>query len=67
MSRPRPAIQDFPSASAMSADGLTVVEVEAGTGVANNGYLKDLFQACLLPDVQYLVVAMRQVYQGVCT
>jgi len=49
---------------ALSSDGLTVVEVEAGTGVANNGYLKDLFQACLLPNVQYLVVAMRQVYQA---
>lgn len=49
---------------ALSSDGLTVLEVEAGTGVANNGYLKDLFQACLLPDVQYLVVAMRQVYSS---
>lgn len=49
---------------ALSSDGQTVVEVEAGTGVANNGYLKDLFQACLLPDVRYLVVAMRQVYQA---
>jgi len=47
---------------ALSSDGETVVEVEAGTGVANNGYLKDLFQACLLPDVRYLVIAMRQVY-----
>lgn len=49
---------------ALSSDGLTVVEVEAGTGVANNGYLKYLFQACLLPDVQYLVVAMSQVYHA---
>ena len=47
---------------ALNLSERTVIEVEAGTGVANNGYLKDLFQACLLPDVDYLVVAVRQVY-----
>lgn len=40
-----------------------VLEVEAGRGVVNNQFLKDLFQACLMHDVDYLGIAVRQVYQ----
>ena len=40
----------------------TVVEIEAGRAVANNAYLKDLFEACLMQDVQYLVIAVKSVY-----
>lgn len=39
-----------------------VLEVEAGRGVANNQFLKDLFQACLMHGVDYLGIAVRQVY-----
>jgi len=43
------------------ADGLnkeykTVIEVEAGRGYANNQFLKDLFQACVMHDIDYLYV-----------
>jgi hypothetical protein len=31
-----------------------VLEVEAGRGVANNQSLKDLFEACMMQDVDYL-------------
>jgi len=41
----------------------TVVEVEAGRAVTNNQFLKDLFQASMMKDVQFLVIAVRNVYQ----
>jgi hypothetical protein len=40
-----------------------VVEVEAGRGVVNNQFLKDLFQACMMHDVSYLAIAVRNVYR----
>lgn len=40
-----------------------VVEVEAGRGVVNNQFLKDLFQACMMHDVNYLAVALRNLYR----
>ena len=42
----------------------TVVEVEAGRGVTNYQLLKDLFQACVMQDVDYAVIAIRQDYRG---
>jgi hypothetical protein len=50
------------------ADGLnketkTVIEVEAGRGVTNYQFLKDLFQACLMHDVEYLIIAIRNTYK----
>jgi hypothetical protein len=46
-----------------AAEGF-VVEVEAGRGVVNNQFLKDLFQACMMHDVYYLAIAVRNVYKG---
>lgn len=50
------------------ADGLnekthTVIEVEAGRGVTNHQFLKDLFQACMMNNVYYLVIAIRNRYR----
>ena len=42
----------------------TVVEVEAGRGVTNYQFLKDLFQACVMQGVDYAVIAIRQDYRG---
>ena len=42
----------------------TVVEVEAGRGVTNYQFLKDLFQACVMQNVDFLVIAIRQDYRG---
>lgn len=39
-----------------------VVEVEAGRGVINNQFLKDLFQACMMHDVNVLSIAVRNRY-----
>ena len=40
-----------------------VLEVEAGRAVANNQFLKDLFQACMMHDVFFLAIAVRNVYR----
>jgi len=40
-----------------------VLEVEAGRGVVNNQFLKDLFQACMMHDVFYLGIAIHNVYR----
>jgi hypothetical protein len=42
----------------------TVIEVEAGRGVTNYQFLKDLFQACVMQNVDFLVIAIRQDYRG---
>ncbi len=40
-----------------------VLEVEAGRGVTNYQFLKDLFQACMMQDVNYLGIAIRNQYR----
>lgn len=39
-----------------------VVEIEAGRGYLNNQFLKDLFQACMMRDVDYCGIAVRNRY-----
>jgi len=41
-----------------------VVEVEAGRGVTNYQFLKDLFQACMMHGVYYLAIAVRNTYRA---
>lgn len=41
-----------------------VLEVEAGRAVDNNQFLKDLFQACMMQDVRYAAIAVRNTYRG---
>ena len=41
-----------------------VVEVEAGRGVTNYQFLKDLFQACVMQDVDFAVIAILHDYRG---
>lgn len=41
-----------------------VVEVEAGRAVVNNQFLKDLFQACMMDEVNYLGIAVRNCYEA---
>lgn len=42
----------------------TVIEVEAGRAVTNYQFLKDLFETCVMYDVEYLVIAVRKNYRG---
>lgn len=50
-------------ADALSADGKTVVEIEAGRALANNQFLKDIFEASMMFQVEYLVLAVRNKYR----
>ena len=43
-----------------------VLEVEAGRAVTNYQFLKDLFEACVMSDVNYLVIAVRNEYRRSC-
>ena len=52
------------NADALSKDGKIVIEVEAGRAVINNQFLKDIFQACMMFEVEYLVIAVRNDYRG---
>ncbi|MFZ9373606.1 MAG: hypothetical protein ACO258_04135 [Burkholderiaceae bacterium] len=51
-------------ADAFHAAGRFVVEVEAGRAVVNNQFLKDLFQACMMDEVDYLGIAVRNAYSA---
>lgn len=51
-------------ADALSLSGETVIEVEAGRAFTNNQFLKDVFQASMMVDVQYLVLAVRNQYRN---
>lgn len=50
-------------ADALSKDGKIVVEVEAGQATENHRFLKDIFEACMMFDVEYLVLAVRNKYR----
>ncbi|HSZ58740.1 MAG TPA: hypothetical protein VK797_23930 [Tepidisphaeraceae bacterium] len=51
-------------ADGVSGDGRIVLEVEAGRAVVNYQFLKDIFQACMMHGVEYLVLAVRNNYRG---
>lgn len=40
----------------------TVIEIEAGRAVTNYQFLKDLFQACMMHEVNFLIIAVRKTY-----
>jgi len=50
-------------ADGVSTDGKIVLEVEAGRAYKNYQFLKDVFQACMMYGVEYLVLAVRNSYQ----
>ncbi len=47
---------------AATPDKRVILEVEAGRGVVNHQFLKDLFEACVMPQVEHLVIAVRNIY-----
>lgn len=51
------------NADAVSSDGKIVIEIEAGRATENNQFLKDVFQACMMFEVEYLVIVVRKVYR----
>lgn len=57
-------VDKYFNADALSEDGRIVVEVEAGRATENNQFLKDIFEASMMFDVEYLVLAVRNIYRG---
>ncbi len=51
------------NADAVSQEGKIVIEIEAGRATENNQFLKDIFQACMMFEVEYLVIVVRNVYR----
>mgnify|MGYP000750261910 CR=1 FL=1 len=41
-----------------------IVEIEAGRALVNNQFLKDIFEASVMIDVDYLAIAVRNLYTG---
>lgn len=50
-------------ADALSENGRIVIEVEAGRALVNNQFLKDIFEASMMFEVEYLVLAVRNKYK----
>lgn len=56
-------VDKFFDADAVNFDERVVIEVEAGRACDNNQYLKDIFQASMMYGIDYLVIAVRNVYK----
>jgi hypothetical protein len=56
-------LEKYFDADAYNEDLKTVIEVEAGRAVTNYQFLKDLFQACMMHEVDFLVIAVRNIYR----
>lgn len=55
-------LQRYFDADAHHPKERVVLEVEAGRAVTNYQFLKDLFQACVMKDVDYFIIAVRNIY-----
>jgi hypothetical protein len=58
------SLEQFFRADGFHPEHGTVLEVEAGRAVVNYQFLKDLFEACMMHDVNYLAIAVRSMYKG---
>lgn len=56
-------LEKYFDADGYNKENKTVIEVEAGRAVTNYQFLKDLFQACMMYEVDYLVIAVRKEYR----
>lgn len=56
-------IEKYFEADAVNIESKPVIEVEAGRGVTNYQFLKDLFQANVMQDIEYLAIAVRNIYR----
>ena len=56
-------VEKYFEADAYCPDKKAVLEVEAGRAVPNNAFLKDLFEACVMQDVEHLVIAVCNSYR----
>lgn len=56
-------IDKYFNADAVSADGRTVIEIEAGRALDNFNFLKDIFEASMMSGVEFLVLVVRNQYR----
>jgi hypothetical protein len=61
---PNGKLEKYFDADGYNIETKTVIEVEAGRAVTNYQFLKDLFQACMMYEVDFLVIAVRKDYRG---
>ena len=52
------------NADGISNDGKIALEIEAGRAFANYAFLKDIFEASMMHNVEYLIVAVRNKYRN---
>lgn len=57
-------MEKYFEADAVNSQTRTVVEIEAGRGYTNYQFLKDLFQACMMHNIDYLAIAVRNQYRS---
>lgn len=50
-------------ADAYSSEYHTVIEVEAGRAYTNYQFLKDFYEACMMHNVKYCCIAVRNIYR----
>jgi hypothetical protein len=57
-------LEKYFNADGYNVETKSVIEVEAGRAFTNYQFLKDLFQASMMYDVDYLTIAVRNIYLG---
>ena len=57
------SMEKYFEADCYNKETKVVIEIEAGRAVCNYQFLKDIFQACVMHDVDYLVIAVRSIYR----
>lgn len=62
LDRPGSCYKFYPDG--LSKDKTIAIEVEAGQAVCNYRFLKDFFEALTVPQIVYLVIAVRNEYWG---
>ena len=58
------AEEKYFEADAYHRENRIVIEVEAGRGVTNYHFLRDLFHVCMMQDVDYLCIAVKNIYKN---
>ena len=57
------SLEKYFEADCYNQKAKVVIEIEAGRAVTNYQFLKDIFQACVMHEVDYLTIAVRNVYR----
>jgi hypothetical protein len=61
---PNGKLEKYFDADGYNIETKSVIEIEAGRAVTNYQFLKDLFQACMMYEVDFLIIALRKSYRS---